>query len=52
VKNIDYTDFVIHLDRVPKDPEAHAKRLAKCVMQGDEAKIAASLRKRRWHTGS
>jgi hypothetical protein len=52
VKDIKYTDFLIQLDRVPKDPEAHAKRLAKCVMYGDEAKIAASLRKRRWHTGS
>jgi hypothetical protein len=50
VANIKYTDFLIQLARVPKDPEAHAKRLAKCVMMGDEAKIAASLRKRRWHT--
>ncbi len=50
VGNINYTDFVIQLDRVPKDPEAHAKRLAKIVMMGDEVKIAASLRKRRWQT--
>jgi hypothetical protein len=52
VVNIKYTDFTIRLDRVPKDPEAHAKRLAKIVMMGDATKIAASLRKRRWHTGS
>jgi hypothetical protein len=52
VENIKYTDFVIKLDRVPKNPEVHAKRLAKEVMMGDEKKIAASLRKRRWHTGS
>jgi hypothetical protein len=52
VENIKYTDFVIKLDRVPKNPWVHAKRLAKEVMMGDEAKIEASLRKRRWHTGS
>lgn len=49
VSNIDYTSFVIKLDRVPKDPAAHAKRLAKIV--GEEPKtIAAALAKRRWKT--
>ena len=51
VANINYTDFVIQLDRVPKDPDAHGKRLAKIVMNGDAEKIAASLRKKRWKTG-
>ena len=52
VSNIKYTDFVIQLDRVPRNPQVHAKRLAKEVMMGDEAKIASTLKKRRWHTGS
>jgi len=50
IKNINYTDFVIELERVPKDPAAHAKRLAKIVMQGDAKKIEAALKTRRWHT--
>lgn len=50
VTKIKYTDFVVRLDRVPKDPEAHAKRLAKVVMYGDAPTIAAALRKRVWHT--
>ncbi|GEM_PF-5661717 len=50
VANIHYTDFVITLERVPKDPAAHAKRLAKIVMQGDAKKIEAALKKRRWKT--
>lgn len=40
------------LERVPEDPAAHAKRLAKIVMNGDAKKIEAALKKRRWHTGS
>jgi hypothetical protein len=51
VANINYTDFVIRLDRVPKHLGSHAKRLAKHVMMGDEKKIAASLKDRRWRTG-
>ena len=51
VSNINYTDFVIRLAHVPQAPEAHAKRLAKIVMMGDEKKIAASLKKKRWKTG-
>jgi len=51
VSNINYTDFVIRLEHVPTAAEAHAKRLAKIVMMGDEKKIAASLKKRRWKTG-
>lgn len=50
VSNIEYTDFIITLERVPKDPAAHAKRLAKIVMQGDAKKIEAALKKRRWKT--
>jgi hypothetical protein len=50
ISNIDYTDFLVTLARVPKDPAAHAKRLAKIVMQGDAAKIEAALNKRRWRT--
>jgi hypothetical protein len=48
ISNIKYTHFVISLERVPEDFAAHAKRLAKIVMQGDEKKIAAALKKRRW----
>jgi hypothetical protein len=48
VANIKYTKFVVELERVPKDPAAHAKRLAKIVMQGDAKKIEAALRTRRW----
>jgi hypothetical protein len=51
ISNINYTDFVIKLDRVPKDPESHAKRLAKIVHFGDADEIATSLRKKRWKTG-
>jgi len=51
VSNIQYTDFLIRLVHVPQTPELHAKRLAKIVMMGDEKKIAASLKQRRWKTG-
>jgi len=51
VANIKYTDFVVMLDREPKDPASHAKRLAKIVMMGDADEIAAALKKRRWKTG-
>jgi len=51
VSNIKYTDFSIRLLRVPQEPAAHAKRLAKIVMMGDEKKIAAALKKRSWKTG-
>jgi len=51
VSNMKYTDFVVTLDRVPADPAAHAKRLAKIVMMGDADEIAAALTKRRWKTG-
>ena len=50
IANIDYTDFVIVLDRVPEDVEAHAKRLAKEVNMGDAEQIATALRKKRWKT--
>jgi hypothetical protein len=52
VSDMKYTDFVISLERVPEDPAAHAKRLAKIVLYGDAKKIEAALKKRRWHTGS
>jgi len=51
ISNINYTDFVIHLDRVPKDPDAHAKRLAKVVHMVEADEIAAALKKKRWKTG-
>jgi len=51
ISNIKYTNFVVSLERVPNDAAAHAKRLAKIVMQGDEKKIAAALKTRRWKTG-
>jgi hypothetical protein len=50
ISNINYTGFVIKLERVPADPAAHAKRLAKIVNQGDEKKIEAALKARRWKT--
>jgi len=49
ISNIDYTEFVIKLDRVPKDLAAHAKRLAR-VVDEDAETIAAALAKRRWKT--
>lgn len=52
VENIKYTDFVIKLARVPRNPNVHARRLAKEVMMGDVPKIEAALKKRRWRTGS
>ncbi|MFN0247384.1 MAG: hypothetical protein ACKV2T_10900 [Kofleriaceae bacterium] len=51
VANINYTNFVIQLDRAPRDPDAHAKRLAKIVLNGNASKIAAALKTKRWKTG-
>jgi hypothetical protein len=50
ISNINYTNFVISLDRVPADVAGHARRLAKIIMQGDEDAIAAALKKRKLKT--
>lgn len=55
VADINYTDFVMLLDRVPKKAAEHAKRFAKLYRYmpgGDEKKIAAALLKRRYKAGS
>ena len=52
VEKVAYTSFVMRLGRVPSDPDTHAKRFAKIVMNGDAARISSALQKRRWNTGT
>jgi len=52
ISNIKYTHFLIKLDRVPLDPGAHGRRLAKVVHMGDAIEIADALKTKRWNTNS
>ena len=55
VADINYTEFVMLLDRPPKKAGEHAKRFAKIYRYmpgGDEKKIAAALMKRKYKAGS